>query len=217
MKPEEIALLVKMHREYLGWKQINLAQEARLTERTIQRLEAGEQMSDVTLRQVAKALKLSDPDYFLKPQRFPTSDELEELLSEWKRKYRILDVQRATSGKQLADLASRAHCWAFDHPEPETSEQKQLVGAFLDNLKDWGDILGDLPPSALLDATANFSEMLVDLEKSGYWVYVGERTVTLKMKDGNTEPWQTKIAYVFVRFAGETFEKAIIPRAASFT
>jgi transcriptional regulator with XRE-family HTH domain len=58
--PKDIAFMVKELRGYFGWKQLALADEAGVTERTIERIEAGTPVSDDTLRKVAKALKLRD-------------------------------------------------------------------------------------------------------------------------------------------------------------
>jgi transcriptional regulator with XRE-family HTH domain len=58
--PVEFAELAIRVRKQLGWKQLALADEAGVTERTIQRLERGERVSDDTLLSVAKALGLMD-------------------------------------------------------------------------------------------------------------------------------------------------------------
>ena len=57
-EPGQIAYMVKELRTYFGGKQYALAFDAGVSERTIERVEAGERVSDDTLKKIAKALKL---------------------------------------------------------------------------------------------------------------------------------------------------------------
>jgi transcriptional regulator with XRE-family HTH domain len=61
LTPKEIDSMVRQVRKMLGWKQIVLALDARVHERTVQRIEHGEKVDDESLRKIAKALRLSEP------------------------------------------------------------------------------------------------------------------------------------------------------------
>ena len=54
-RPEELAEIVKVLREHNGWTQATLAEIAKLTERTIQRVESGEPSNLDTRRALASA------------------------------------------------------------------------------------------------------------------------------------------------------------------
>jgi DNA-binding XRE family transcriptional regulator len=53
--PSEIGTVVATFRRSLDMKQITLAYEARVSERTVQRIEQGEKVDNETLRRVAKS------------------------------------------------------------------------------------------------------------------------------------------------------------------
>src|ERR1700730_17208543 len=57
---EEIAHAVTRFREATDVKQLTLAIEAGVDERTIQRIENGEKVNEDTLRKIAKAMRLHD-------------------------------------------------------------------------------------------------------------------------------------------------------------
>src|ERR1700746_772481 len=75
MTPQEIGSTVVMFRKMMDWKQLTLALEARVTERTVQRVEHGEKADDDTLRKIAKAFRLGG-EAFLGPRYIATNEEL---------------------------------------------------------------------------------------------------------------------------------------------
>ena len=75
---DNIADAVVKVRKQLGWKQVVLATEAGVTERTIQRLERGDQVSVDTLYKVRKALQLDKCDS-ITPHRDPSKTKRSKL------------------------------------------------------------------------------------------------------------------------------------------
>ena len=75
LTPSEIGECVVWCRKAAGWKQLTLAIEARLNERTVQRLEQGVNVDDDSLRKIARAFHLKE-DVFLAPRYIWTEDEL---------------------------------------------------------------------------------------------------------------------------------------------
>lgn len=65
--PAELAKFVKTMRDMNKWSQATLAEIARVTERTIQRVENGEPSSLDTRRALARAFGFEDLDAFDKP------------------------------------------------------------------------------------------------------------------------------------------------------
>jgi transcriptional regulator with XRE-family HTH domain len=74
--PAELAKFVKTMREMNKWSQATLAELARVTERTIQRVENGEPSSLDTRRALARAFAYEDLDVFEKSWPFPNVEKL---------------------------------------------------------------------------------------------------------------------------------------------
>lgn len=98
MTPQEIGRAVTKFREIIGLKQINVADDAGLDERTVQRIECGNKVSDETLRKVAKAFRMNDENYFIQPHPVLSSeDALEEA-------QKLLDAVMRIDARRLATL-----------------------------------------------------------------------------------------------------------------
>ncbi len=203
--PEEIARLVRAYREDLGLKQINLAQEAGVDERTIQRIEAGGgSVSAETLRRIARAFKLSDPDFFTKPYAVPTE--------EWKKHNIFVDVSRADKGSDFIPLLSECVIYQFAHPDPDNDEHAEAFGRLLDCITDHQMVWGNLSPSEQIKAGQSFLGPLAELERLGFWVFTGLRQAQFDLKDCNPEPFEACIGYVVIRPKGTTIDKMGVPR-----
>ncbi len=75
LTPAELATLVRAFRDMRSWSQEQLAEIARLTTRTVQRVEDGEPSSVDTRRALAAAFGFEDIDAFNKPYVIPTPEE----------------------------------------------------------------------------------------------------------------------------------------------
>lgn len=73
----ELGQVVRYLREIRQWSQETLAELARTTPRTIQRVEAGSGGNPHTLRSLASAFEFKDIDAFTKPMAIPTNDQLQ--------------------------------------------------------------------------------------------------------------------------------------------
>lgn len=76
LTPSEIGHGVSQYRSLLGLKQLALALEAGVTERTTQRIEAGQRVDSESLRRVARALRLSDEAFVGPRYRLESCREL---------------------------------------------------------------------------------------------------------------------------------------------
>ena len=213
--PEVIAMAVRMFREHLGWKQINLAHEAGVDERTIQRVERGEKASAQTLRQIAKALKFEDPDVFTTPQRVPTKEEWKAEL----KKRVTIPVSVAETGGQVVTFILACGYFHFDHPEPLDEEDASLFGELFDSIMDYEMALSDLPPSARSEAGRYFDDLLARLGERGFRLYLGERRVKLHFKcRKDVEPWDAALGYTFLATKDAPVKTmAIVDREVKFS
>lgn len=73
----ELGQLIRYLRELCQWSQETLAELAKTTPRTVQRVEAGAGASLNTLRSLAFAFEFLDIDAFTKPMAIPTDEQLQ--------------------------------------------------------------------------------------------------------------------------------------------
>src|SRR5947209_17246550 len=119
LTPKEIGDAVKIFRKMSGMKQIALAIEAGVDERTIQRIERGEAVSETSLRSVAKALGMRD-DAFVGARHVLSS---EQALHEAQK---ALDSNKVIEALDIAtvkdcDSILRALAWVVDDQHVEAA------------------------------------------------------------------------------------------------
>jgi len=102
--PVDIAKFVKEARAHFEWKQLTLAHEAGVTEKTIERIESGKmRLSEETLVKIAKAFKLPDR-FFIEPGYWPSDEELEACAREAKRVYTTAELHPITAPLDLDNI-----------------------------------------------------------------------------------------------------------------
>jgi transcriptional regulator with XRE-family HTH domain len=101
-------------RTHYDWKQLALAHEAGVKVKTIERIEAGERVSDETLVKVARALKLRD-DAFTGAHYSPSDQEVAEMLRKAKETIRIRPCMTFPAFPILT-AAPICRCVPFDRP-----------------------------------------------------------------------------------------------------
>lgn len=162
---EEIASGVSNFRRFAGWKQVTLAYEARVSERTIQRLERGEKVDDETLRGVAKALKLPE-DAFIGPRYIPKAEEVFATVKSTLENYLVGDVCAFSSARDFERILG-AHGYLVDDGATDDTVAEQ-VAEFKELLQDWGDIYSELPETGKLDARRVLLTKVREIEEKGY-------------------------------------------------
>jgi transcriptional regulator with XRE-family HTH domain len=138
----EFGELVKLFRLKNGWKQITLAYEARVTERTIQRIEKGEQVSDETRRQIAKAFRLPD-DFFSKPGYVPSAEEVDSLIKETGEKFMAVAARPLQGARDFEEILNIGHAYLIDG-SMLPDEMQEEVAAFKDTFHDWTWIFSEI-------------------------------------------------------------------------
>ena len=92
LTPAELAAVVRLFRETRGWSQEQLAEIARVSARTVQRVEDGQPASLETRRALAGAFGFDDIDAFNKPYSIPTDEELAAAKERFEREHVTLGV-----------------------------------------------------------------------------------------------------------------------------
>lgn len=168
---EEIGKFVANFRKRVGWKQLTLAFESGVHERTVQRIEHGERVDEESLRKVAKALRVEE-NAFVGPRYVPTEDEAVAETIEFFREMTVIGANSFTSLKDC-DAVLKVHGCLID--DRKVSEKlADRVAAFKDLVRDWADIFDDLPSEgARLDACRSVLAEAKEIEEAGYLIRYG--------------------------------------------
>ena len=78
-----------------------------------------------------------------------------------------------TKGSQLLDVISGCHGYDFDNDELNNESEVDLVGAFLQNAQDWGDLLSDMESGERVRTKHILTQELQELEDDGFWIFGG--------------------------------------------
>ncbi len=89
-------------------------------------------------------------------------------------KENILTVlYRLTTGKEVLDVVSNAMAYEFDHDELRSQEEVDVVGGFLQNAKDCGELSDDLEAGGRVQTAYDLGEILNAVEEAGFFVFGG--------------------------------------------
>lgn len=174
-----LGIIIKEYRIERAWTQEHLAEIAGVSNRTIQRLESGEDVSPDTLKAIAAAFDSSVVELKKAADKSKTTDKRTDL------------IFRIKTGKEIFDIVGGAHAYRFDHDEPQTEQEASLIGCFLKLLYGWGEDWDDLDLSERVDAAFKFNSEINRLEESGFWVYGSRGPETYNDFDGGSIPMDT--------------------------
>jgi DNA-binding XRE family transcriptional regulator len=159
LTPQEIGTHVAMFRKMLDWKQLTLAIEAGVHERTIQRVERGEKVDDESLRKIGKALRLREPG-FVGARYIQSEEERRADFEKTMKELKVIEAHPFSSLKDAGALLGTHGYFLNDAALPEGMADQ--VAALRDNLTDWGDIYSDLSHTERLNACRS---VLADVQK----------------------------------------------------
>jgi hypothetical protein len=80
-------------------------------------------------------------------------------------------LPRVTTGKELRILLAGSMAFLLDYDEPENEAETRLIGSFLQNVQDWGDIWSDTESSQHVDARFSMTKEIKELEAAGFLVF----------------------------------------------
>lgn len=166
---DELDKVSRYLRELRQWSQETLAELAKTTPRTIQRVEAGGGASSNTLRALASAFEFQDIDAFLKPMAIPTEEQLRAAREQFDQKYVMTKELKPESGRVLAKLAVES-IGDYIGPAFEPSSDQALALAFAeltDYLRDYRDCADHYSSTASLEVYEELQAMIERLNGQG--------------------------------------------------
>lgn len=106
-------------------------------------------------------------------------------------------LQRITTGKQILHVIDGSSAYLFDNDELETSEEVDLIGGFLEVVRDWGELGLDLiDPGERVSIGFDLTQTLKDIEEAGFFVFRGREVQILEGGKGGPSDWV--VAYLRV-------------------
>lgn len=96
---------------------------------------------------------------------------------------KIAFLTHILTGSQLLNVISGCYAYDFDNDELHDDTEVDLVGAFLQNAQDWGEIMSDMESGEMVRTKFALSEQLQELEDNGFWVFGGVTSRKVKLGD----------------------------------
>jgi transcriptional regulator with XRE-family HTH domain len=173
LTPQEIGQAVTTFRKVIGMKQLTLALEAGVNERTVQRIERGEKVDDETLRKIAKALRMQE-DAFIGMRYVPTPEEAvaeaEKMLSQ------VLMIE-ASEFRTVKDCDALLNAMGyFVDDRHVVAELAHEIAALKDLILDWGDIYKEIPHINQAEACESVLQQAQKIANAGYIMRYGVYT-----------------------------------------
>ena len=171
LTPQEIGDAVATFRKVAGMKQLTLALESGLTERTVQRIEKGEKVNDDSLRAIARTFRM-DENSFIGPRNVLSKEEALAEAMKTLEKRKLIDAHRFTTLKD-AEAVLGTHGMVIDD-HFVTDEAAAELASFKDELKDWNDIYPVMDShDEKLTACRSLLSEAKRLEGRGYVIHYG--------------------------------------------
>ena len=86
-----------------------------------------------------------------------------------------------------------ADAFSFEHDEPSSEAEVELIGSFLQEAQDWGDLSSDLEAGDRVRAAFRMSTILREMEQCGFWVFGGRETQRLEGGFSSAAPFPVAI------------------------
>jgi len=170
-------------RESRGWPQEQLAAVADLSPRTIQRVEAGKGASKATLSAIASAFDCTVQELLETPE--PPRPVPKATL-----------FPRLHSGEGICNVVSGAHMYQNEYDPPTTEEEVELIGSFLQEIHDIGEMGDDAEPMHRVRWAHGLDESLREVEAAGFRVFCGRVVRHLPVGESDRIPMSVAVVVV---------------------
>jgi len=117
-------------------------------------------------------------------------------------------LKRINSGKEIFNIVDGAETFQFDNDELSNEEEIEIVGEFLDIVKDWGDLGPDLNPSSRIEIEFRLTNLIKKLDDKGFWVF-GAREKQILEANQQESDWSMAIVRVIRKSNSQILKKSI--------
>lgn len=106
-----------------------------------------------------------------------------------------IPVTLIPDGSLLLDIVSGCMAGCYDSDPARTEDEVELVGGFLEQIRDWNDILDDIEVGGRVRAEFALTKAIKELAEAGFVVYAGRVDRTIEV-DGERSPWPVSVVNV---------------------
>jgi len=103
---------------------------------------------------------------------------------------------RLASGRDILAVAGGAYQSSFDHDEPRSAEEADLLGQFLQEVQGYAEFWDDTEAGERVKQTWSLSERVRELENAGFWVFGTREIRRIEGGVGEPSPWPIAILKV---------------------
>ena len=212
---QEVGEMVAMQRSERGWTQETLAEIARVTVRTVQRVEKGESSSPDTCRSLARAFEFPDIGFFNRPLALPNSEKMRQEKERLDKETVEVAVKPLTTGIQIRELAENCNASTFDRCGEIGEQAEEFFAVLQDNFRDYGDVKECYSATQKLDMNKSFLEVIEDLRKAGFVLGGGTRRLRfVSQQSANQKPLRFAAAYIVIAPIDGLPSSIRVPRAS---
>lgn len=158
--------IIKELRVSRGWTQEHLAHLCDCSVRTIARAEKDGVNSMETITALAAV-------FGVEASQLMGMDKIEQLQQKTDEGERYLI--RLHSGKMIVESFIESLAYKIDYEIPRNSKDADLISSVIQEIKDWGEIWGDLDVGEQIRASYRLNEIISEIEENGL-VLFGLRT-----------------------------------------
>jgi transcriptional regulator with XRE-family HTH domain len=167
---QSLGKVIRALRDRKAWTQSELAECAGVSLRQIQRIENGEvHPRQEMLKSLADAFDLDVEELISKVSETSLSEEKLQRIIEGFQRIDVLHV--ITNGHDLMSMIGGAYIGRYSHCVLNNNEDADLVGSFLQDVKDWGDLWGIVEIQDRAKAEIEFTERIYELSANGFLVF----------------------------------------------
>lgn len=103
---------------------------------------------------------------------------------------------RLTTGQELMNVLSNSSAYSFEHDEPASENEVQVLSSFLQETQDWGELSWELEAGQRVEAAFRLSTMIKELEAAGFWVFGGREVQRLEGGIESPAAWPVALVRV---------------------
>jgi DNA-binding XRE family transcriptional regulator len=211
--PADLAEIVKVMRATNKWSQATLAELARVTERTVQRVENGEPSSLDTRRALAGAFRCQDLDVFERPWPFPNVDKLADL----EQTTVAISLTRIRDSRTVRTMVEGAHSSAIHEIGELSSQAREAFAEIVDYLRDYNDIRDEYSMGQRLGVDRDIDALLKSLSDQRAALGAGLFSTKLKWRGVPDRPAMDWTNIYFVLAPEDALPSTVrVPRSIGF-
>lgn len=170
----EVGVMIRMLRQSQGIKRAVLAADAHMSEKTLERAESGQGISEEYSCRIARALGLQEST-FVAEQYIPAPDEAEQMLKKQDEKLRAThQPQTVAEINGIRDVLPLFRCALFFADDQNVMEADLEAFAGLQtDLWEWNAISGEISEVERVRGAQSFLDQIRSFESLGYVVKLG--------------------------------------------